>query len=379
MMSHPIPGPPQDAHDPWALAPRESPKPVHPQDGPAPTPWPTPGPGPGQAGFPRQGAYGGAPYGRWPEAPVPAPGPVPAPPGAAYHEQGRNGRQRGGARVGEFFLGLALMVGVILFVFAACAVAGSALGLEFGPEGSTAVFADPLLDNSVTLVAIGLWTPAVLIAVRACGGRPAGTLVSVTGRLRWGWWGRCLALAGAVMLLQNLVMFVWSLWQEGDEAVAGEFPGWSSLGLSLVVLWALVPFQAAAEEFVFRGWLVQLFGGFVRSPWPGVVVTSLLFSLAHGYGQLSGFLLLCYSAIWWGWLTIRTGGLEAVIAGHTVNNLIAFSLAGVFGELSDQSTAADAPWEALVTELVFTPVFCLLAARLADRHAIATRTPRPTP
>ncbi|MFE1558122.1 CPBP family intramembrane glutamic endopeptidase [Streptomyces sp. NPDC058734] len=309
---------------------------------------------------------------------MPAPGPVPAPPGAAYHEQGRNGRQRGGARVGEFFLALALMVVGLLLVFAGCAFVGAAFGLESAAEGSAGVFADPLLDNAVMLGAIALWTPAVLIAVRACGGRPAGTLASVTGRLRWGWLGRCFALAGAVLVLQNLVLFVWSLWQEGSAAVAGEFPGWSSLGLSLVVLWVLVPFQAGAEEFVFRGWLTQFFGGFARSPWPGVVVASLLFSLAHGYGQLSGFLLLCYSAIWWGWLTIRTGGLEAVIAGHTVNNLIAFSLAAVFGDLSEQSTAADAPWEALVVELVFTPVFCLLTARLADRHAIAARTPQPT-
>ncbi|MFE6855698.1 CPBP family intramembrane glutamic endopeptidase, partial [Streptomyces sp. NPDC057674] len=192
---------------------------------------------------------------------------------------------------------------------------------------------------------------------------------------RWKWLVWCLGLAAVVLVLQNLLLVAWSLFQDGSEAVTGETPGWTELLLSLLVLWALVPFQAAAEEFVFRGWLVQLFGGFLRSPWPGVGVASLLFAFAHGFGELSGSLLLCYSAAWWGWLTIRTGGLEAVIAVHTVNNLIAFSLAAFFGDLADDSTAADAPWEALVAELIFAPAFCLIAARLADRRGITARTP----
>ncbi|MFF5970546.1 CPBP family intramembrane glutamic endopeptidase [Streptomyces sp. NPDC012769] len=301
-----------------------------------------------------------------------------APPGAAYHEQGRNGRQRTAARVGEFFLVLALMVAAMVVTFAGSAVLGAVLGLESAAADGDGFFADPLLDNAVMLVALALWTPAVLIAVRVCGGRPAGTVASVVGRIRWGWLGWCFGLAAAVFVVQNLVLMAWSLLQDGSEAVPGTVPGWPELALSLVVLWALVPFQAAAEEFVFRGWLPQLFGGFLRSPWPGVAVASLLFALAHGFGQLSGFLLLCYSAAWWGWLTIRTGGLEAVIAAHTVNNLIAFSLAAVFGELADQSTAADAPWEALAAEFVFAPVFCLIAARLADRRGVTARTPNLT-
>ncbi|MFJ7960928.1 lysostaphin resistance A-like protein [Streptomyces sp. NPDC096319] len=267
----------------------------------------------------------------------------------------------------------------MILVFVGAAIAGTLLGLESAPADSDSFFADPLLDAAILLVGLALWIPAVLFAVRVCGKRPAGTLASVTGRVRWGWLGWCFGLAAVVLVIQNAVLIVWGLFQDGPESATGEMPGWSELLLSLLVLWALVPFQAAAEEFVFRGWLVQFFGGFLRSPWPGVAVASLLFALAHGFGQMSGFLLLCYSAAWWGWLTIRTGGLEAVIAVHTVNNLIAFSFSAVFGELADESTAADAPWEALVAELLFAPAFCLIAARLAARRGIPTRTPSPTP
>ncbi|MER7763683.1 CPBP family intramembrane glutamic endopeptidase [Streptomyces sp. NPDC097619] len=302
-------------------------------------------------------------------------GPVAAPPGSAYHEQARNGRQNVGARIGEFFLAGALMILGLVLALGGSTVLGAVFGAESAPAGSDGFFADPLLENVVLLISIALWTPAVLLAVRVCGRRPAGTLASVTGRIRWGWLGISFGLALVVLVLQNATLIVWSLFQDGSEAVEGEFPGWGTLLFSLVVLWALVPFQAAAEEFVFRGWLAQFFGGFLKSPWPGVAVASLLFALAHGFGQWSGFLLLCWSAAWWGWLTIRTGGLEAAIAAHTVNNLIAFSLAAVFGELGDQSTAADAPWAALVAELVFTPVFCLVAARVAGRRGVLARTP----
>ncbi|MGJ7416008.1 lysostaphin resistance A-like protein [Streptomyces cinereoruber] len=277
--------------------------------------------------------------------------------------------------MGEFFLVLGLMVAGAIFVFVGSAVIGLLLDLEWAADDGDGIFADPLVDNAVLLMVLASWIPAVLVAVRVCGKRPAGTLASVTGRLRWGWLGWCFGLAAVVLVLQNLVLIFWSLFQDGSEMTSGKTPGWAELFLSLLVLWALVPFQAAAEEFVFRGWLVQLFGGFLRSPWPGVAVASLLFALAHGFGELSGFLLLCYSAAWWGWLTIRTGGLEAVIAVHTVNNLIAFSISAVFGELADDSTAADAPWEAFAAELVFAPVFCLAVARLARRRGVVARTP----
>ncbi|MEU0341829.1 lysostaphin resistance A-like protein [Streptomyces bobili] len=47
-----------------------------------------------------------------------------------------------------------------------------------------------------------------------------------------------------------------------------------------------------------------------------------------------------------GWLTVRTGGLEAAIGLHAVNNLLAFAaVASVVDGLRSDDTAADAPWE----------------------------------
>ncbi|MHC0429428.1 CPBP family intramembrane glutamic endopeptidase [Streptomyces sp. O3] len=313
-----------------------------------------------------------------PYIPPPRTGPVRAPSGSRYHEQARNGHGGRLVWLGELLVVLVLFVAGALVVFGVGSVLAAVLDAE-AAAGSDEVFADPLAEVAFGLAAIAVGVPAVLLGLRLVGNRPAGTVSSVTGRLRWGWLGRCALVAFPLIALQLGLLIAWT-WNaepaaESPAAESGQgFPGWSAFALSLAVLCALVPVQAAAEEYVFRGWLVQVTGRFLRSPWPGIAVASLLFAVAHGFGELSGFALLFYSALWWGWLVIRTGGLEAVIALHTANNLVAFTLAAGFGELSSDATAADAPWQALVLELVFAPLYCLLAARLADRRGIAWRS-----
>ncbi|MFE1383483.1 CPBP family intramembrane glutamic endopeptidase [Streptomyces sp. NPDC058740] len=250
-------------------------------------------------------------------------------------------------------------------------------GVTFAPEEGERLLADPLADEALGLLSLAVGIPAVMLGVRWCGGRPAGTLASVTGRLRWRWLGLCAGLAFAVMAVNMGVLMLWDRLANGDGVFAGDAPGVSRFVVGLVVFLVLVPFQAAAEEFVFRGWLAQFFGGFLSSPWPGVVVASVLFALAHGFGGWSGFLLLLYSAMWWGWLVERTGGLEAVIAIHTANNVLSYVIALVLGQLADTSTAADAPWQALLAELVTAPAYCLLVAHLAKKRGVTARRPAP--
>ncbi|NEC24532.1 CPBP family intramembrane metalloprotease [Streptomyces parvus] len=304
--------------------------------------------------------------------------PVRAPSGSHYHEQGRNGQGNRLAWLGELFPVLVVIAMGVLGV----SLAGAAMAavLDAAPPAERSddqIFADPLADLSVQLAALAVGVPAVLWGARYLGNRPSGTVSSVVGRLRWGWLCRCAAVAFPLMALQIglLVAWTWDAEPAASGAPEAAFPGWPALVLSLAVLWALVPFQVAAEEYVFRGWLVQLIGRTVRSPWPGIMVTSLLFALAHGLGELSGFVLLFYSAMWWGWLVKRTGGLEAVIALHVANNALAFALAAALGELANNETAADAPWQALVLELVFAPLYCLVVARIAARRSVDRQTP----
>ncbi|WP_430478621.1 lysostaphin resistance A-like protein [Streptomyces sp. P11-1] len=310
-----------------------------------------------------------------PPGAVPPAGPVRAEAGSRYDQQGRNGQGGRFGWLGELSLVvLLLFVGIVVVTGLAAVLAEV---LDAGPDSpdSEVFFKDPVADMAFQLVGIAIGIPVVLWGARYLGRRPAGTVSSVLGRLRWKWLGLCAAVAVPMIIVQFGIMIAWTWGEESAEPAGDGFPGWTAFLVSLAVLGALVPFQAAAEEYVFRGWLVQVIGRAVRSPWPAVVIASLLFALAHGFGELSGFILLFYSALWWGWLVIRTGGLEAVITMHAANNLLAFGLAAGFGELASTETAADAPWQAMAVEFVFAPLYCLVMARIADRRGVARVSP----
>ncbi|MFJ4969029.1 lysostaphin resistance A-like protein [Streptomyces sp. NPDC088755] len=349
--------------------------PPSPWDPPSTTP-PPPSAGPAwpETGGPawQQGPAPAWQQGRQAPAPgaVPPLGPVRAESGARYDQQGRNGQGGRFAWLGELTLVLFLVVMGVLAVTVVGAVLAEVLGAAPASADSELIFEDPVAETAVLLVGIAIGTPIVLWGARYLNRRPAGTVSSVVGRLRWKWLGLCAAVAFPLIIVQFGVLLAWTWGEESAEPSGGGWPGWTAFLVSLAVLAVLVPFQAAAEEYVFRGWLVQVIGRAVRSPWPAVVLASLLFALAHGFGELSGFILLFYSALWWGWLVIRTGGLEAVITLHVANNLLAFGLAAGFGELASTETAADAPWQAMVVEFVFAPLYCLVMARIADRRGV---------
>jgi uncharacterized protein len=105
--------------------------------------------------------------------------------------------------------------------------------------------------------------------------------------------------------------------------------------LLLVMVFALTPFQAAAEEYLFRGWILQNVGSWFARPILGLVVSITVSTVAFAAAHLSPDpwiigSLACLSvasgvAAW------RTGGLEAGIAMHTVNNVTAFTVVILFG------------------------------------------------
>ena len=82
--------------------------------------------------------------------------------------------------------------------------------------------------------------------------------------------------------------------------------------------------QAVAEEIFFRGYLLQALGSLVAKPWFGVVVSAVVFALLHGTQNLPLFVDRLAFGLLAGLLVWRTGGLEAGIAAHMVNNVFAY-------------------------------------------------------
>jgi membrane protease YdiL (CAAX protease family) len=235
----------------------------------------------------------------------------------------------------------------------------------------------PLADTAVALAGIAAGLPLVLLAARLVQRRPAGTVSSVLGRVRWGWLALCLLPAFAAIVLMFVASFVLAPLFPVSSA-AGDTGAWVGGGpflRAVAVLVLIVPFQAAAEEYVFRGWLLQAVGSMnvVRGRlWPAVLVQAVLFAAVHGWGTVWGFVDLVIWACFMGWLTVRTGGLEAAIALHLANNLLSMTWSVAFGTLDLEVTAADMSALLLAIDIPVVLGYTLVVTWLARRRRLPT-------
>jgi membrane protease YdiL (CAAX protease family) len=265
---------------------------------------------------------------------------------------------------------------VATVVYGIALVVGEVAGL---PHDDTDVpILPPLADTAVALVGIAVALPLALLCVYVLQRRPAGTLSSVVGRLRWGWFGRCLLVAFVAMALLNVASIALEpLFPSSAETDSGAWVGIGPFLGSMVVLVALVPFQAAAEEYAFRGWLLQTVGSlrFLGGRlWPAIAVQAVLFAAVHGWGTVWGFVDLVIWAGFMGWLTVRTGGLEASVALHIMNNLVAMAWAVAFGILDIEETAADMPLHFLAIDIPVVILYVLAVTWLARKRKLPSRT-----
>lgn len=170
-----------------------------------------------------------------------------------------------------------------------------------------------------------------LIAVRLGHWMPARWVHSVAGRVRWSWLGRCL-----LTLMPMWVAYVGLGWWIGGADRGNLTPDWYWFVLLALLV---TPLQAAGEEYLFRGWVLTSLGSLFRNRWlallvPGVL-SSALFTAAHGSADPWILLDLCAMAIACIILIWRTGGLEAAVALHVANNVVVGLLGAVTGATAE--------------------------------------------
>ncbi|WP_243788640.1 CPBP family intramembrane glutamic endopeptidase [Saccharopolyspora gloriosae] len=277
--------------------------------------------------------------------------------GVPYHLLQRTSRHRWWRTLIGF--GLLTVLGGFALMATFGALAGIAVmaGFEMDVDG----FADPTWELAAMMASIAALLPAVLLAARWAHRRPAGTLSSVEGRLRWRWMWRCgwWALAGfAAVTAFGLA--------RGESLDLSGWPGWPHYLLLALITLAVVPFQAAAEEYLCRGFLLQGFASWLRTPWPGAVLTALLFVALHEYDDPLVIADLFVFAIAMSWLTIRTGGLEAAIALHVVNNVGSVLMESTQGVPGMEQAGDYSAWEVLPLTLL-TVLYTWWIDRLSRR------------
>jgi membrane protease YdiL (CAAX protease family) len=245
---------------------------------------------------------------------------------------------------------LGLLLVAVMWLAAAAVVLVAATATGAVPDLALLDLVDPLtllLTNLSLIVAI----PVVWMAWAVVHGMRPGWSSSVLGRLRrrllLPYTLRALVVLGAGIGLS----VVFALTVE-DLPANGPVAGF---GWLLVVVLLTTPLQSAAEEYVFRGYLSQAIAGWIRSPRTGAVVagalTAALFSALHAPPDILTFLDrfffgLAASAVVW-----LTGGLEAAIVLHAVNNVIVLVLAGALGDAVATEEPSIGPLYVLITLL----------------------------
>ncbi|WP_214364432.1 CPBP family intramembrane glutamic endopeptidase [Pseudonocardia sp. H11422] len=275
-----------------------------------------------------------------------------------YHRLARTERQGGLPVLGTLLVlvGAGLIVVVMGVLYA--------LGLS------------PVWTQASTNLALGGLILVVFFAARWVQRRPAGSVSSVVGRIRWRWlvicsgWALLAVVTGFVVAVTVLALSSGS----GDAGQAADsslrWVGWLPFLVAAGSMLITVPFQAAGEEYLARGWMVQLFGCYLRTPWVGIVVGGLLWTLLHFPSTPWAFAVLMLWSVVLGWLVIRTGGLEAAIAFHVVNNLWVFLFAAAFAGVDGATNAGAASWQVLLVDGVTLPLFAWLVLRSARRSGV---------
>jgi uncharacterized protein len=218
------------------------------------------------------------------------------------------------------------MLGSVTFIVAVIAGIGYVVVLVLNGVPFSAIAEMDLASPgmfALNNVLLALLIPVSLLTSWAVFRQRPRWLSSVAGGFRWQAFWRFFGIAAAALAAALAI--------EGQLTGGfGELSwGPDSLFLLLVIVFT-TPFQAAGEEYAFRGVLNRGVGSWFSNRWTGLVVGGLVnsaaFMVMHGAGDmwLNAYYLLVgvtFSVLVW-----RTGGLEAAVAFHIANNLVSEAL-----------------------------------------------------
>ncbi|WP_345459460.1 CPBP family intramembrane glutamic endopeptidase [Nocardioides marinquilinus] len=304
------------------------------------------------------------------------------PDGVEYHRLPTAGRSGPGWGV------LAIVAAVVGFLVAQLVVA-TGFQVYYAVTGADVRDSfDALLDTDAltpaglafVLLAITAAIPFMMVAYRLVIGLPVGWLMSVARRMRWRWLLVSLGVGVAALVFKIVLAAVVPAGDLSTTETTSANDVTRTTVAFLVVIVLFVPLQAAAEEYVFRGLMLQgcgtLVANAVVSKVVAVVVPAVVFALFHGSQSVPVFIDRLAFGVAAGILAIATGGLEAAIAFHVANNWIAFLVTLFFGDITTalNPTGGDG-WDVVVS-VVSAAVFVLMAVGAARAMGLTTRAVR---
>ncbi|MCL2471162.1 MAG: CPBP family glutamic-type intramembrane protease [Propionibacteriaceae bacterium] len=195
-----------------------------------------------------------------------------------------------------------------------------------------------------------------------------GWLSSVVGRFRWKWLFIPLGIFAAGYAVETALEII--LAGPTDYGLHDlQFKSYT--GFMIIAILLTTPFQCAGEEFMARGLLPRLVTSIIPFRWVGLVLSAVLPSAFFMYlhdaqDPWLNANYFCVALLMW-WLAYRTGGIEASIALHVVNNIFSeWTLPFTdFSGLMDRSDGSAGPGVLiyLVIQLILVVLVDIVARR----------------
>ena len=231
------------------------------------------------------------------------------------------------------------------------------------------VFKTPLVFIALLITIIPV-IPAIFIARLITNFKPLGLIHSIAGRMRWSY----------LSVFLGFGFLIFGLYYVGFATLDGSLTTQNSVHplnsgmfwLYIVLILLIVPFQCYAEELLFRGYLMQTVGRWLKNPAWAIIIPAPIFMVLHGYG-LWGLLSVLTMALIAGFLCWYTGGLEAGIGLHIANNvsIFIFGLLGLedpFGAVREEQPLDFV--QALILQLAFAGLVCMYTYRQKRKAAL---------
>jgi membrane protease YdiL (CAAX protease family) len=279
-------------------------------------------------------------------------------------------------------------VGLVLLLVGLFAAAAAALGVlaiavavdhegTFGDAYTKASSLDHVTWQGMLYLNLSLaaLVPVTWVIVRLVHRMRPRWLMSVKPCIRWGFFWACFGLAPVAMIAQLVVGAL----LPSDPNDLGASPNHITstiVALGVVVL-LTTPLQAIGEEYAFRGYVLQAFGALTRRPWIAIVLSAAIFALAHGVQNAPLFLDRFAFGLMAGYVVLKTGGLEAGIAMHIWNNLVAFGFALLLGNIDDSLNVSEISWWNIPLTITQNGIYLVLVLLVARKMGVASRTAPP--
>ena len=163
---------------------------------------------------------------------------------------------------------------------------------------------------------------AFAILVKPINSRTFKVTINGTGTFRW---NRFLISSLVWVILSAVYFFVYLRVDPSNF----NLQNLSATLIPLILISLIfIPFQAAFEEVLFRGYLMQGFAVLFRNRWLPILFTSILFGLMHAFNpeiEEFGFLVMMPQYILFGLIfgvvTVLDDGIEAAMGAHAANNI----------------------------------------------------------